>query len=789
MRRLIFGFWLALSSLSATAIPAKPGLWQRLRLGDGTQIEAQLVGDEHLHFWQSADGRRFVMDNDGTARVADMEMLRSNALSRRSRPKTGRRGGQHSEQGIGNSEQSQAVRRTVTMGERTNYRGKKKGIVILMEFKGTKFKTSHDKAFYNDVLNGVDFMSGSYQGSVADYFRAQSGGLFELDFDIAGPYTAKNDASYYGSNDSKGDDVHPDELVVEAVTAADDDFDFSAYDWNEDGEADQVYVLYAGKGEADGGGANTIWPHMWFLSKTDKTVTVDGVTIDTYACSNELKRSGSVDGIGCFCHEFSHCLGYPDLYDIMYQGWFGMSDFDLMCSGSYNGNAFLPAGYSAYEKWMAGWLEPIELAGEDVSVEGLRPISEDGGAYIMYNSGWKDEYYIVENRQLTGWDACLPGKGLMITHVDFDQEIWNQNTPNSRVTRADIMNDPESYTKTNDHQRLTIFHADNDDDSKYWVTYGSYYSKQTLSTDLYPYLANDSLTPTSSPAAMLYNPNIHGINTMEGGITGITQNDDGTMNFVYHAKIAIDPIDDTEKPIEARGDTLFYESFDQCSGTGANDGNWGSGIAQSASKFVTDNEGWKYEAAYAGYQCARFGNVTKVGKTTTPLFTIDGEATLTFNASGWNTDDNKLVVYITSTDDDATIEPMIFTMKSFEWTTFTATLKGTGNVKITFEPMKRFLLDEVLVMKGGGTEDLYGDVNGDGVVDVADIAVIITVMASMPSEPSETFVAADVNGDGVVDVADISAVISVMASGNSEPSESSGASETSIPSGGHATQY
>jgi hypothetical protein len=56
---------------------------------------------------------------------------------------------------------------------------------------------------------------------------------------------------------------------------------------------------------------------------------------------------------------------------------------------------------------------------------------------------------------------------------------------------------------------------------------------------------------------------------------------------------------------------------------------------------------------------------------------------------------------------------------------------------------------------------LKGDVNGDGVVDVADIASVITVMASAP-QPGEAS-SADVNGDGTVDVADIATVITIMA--------------------------
>jgi M6 family metalloprotease-like protein len=690
MKSLIFSLLFVLAATTVIAVPAKPGVWKTLRLADGTEIEARLVGDEFLHFWQTADGQNFIVaDDNGTAKPADLALMRQRALSRRSSA------GSHFS--LSHSTQRRSPR-NINLGEKTHYVGQKKGIVILMQFADTKFKTENDPATFNDILNKEDYVTKPFRGSVADYFRAQSNGLFEIQFDVVGPYTAKYKVEHYGTNNSIGDDLAPDELIVEAVTAADDEVNFQDYDWDGDGLVDQVYVIFAGKGEADGGGAKTIWPHMWLLSKTNAELTLDSVMIDTYACSNELKSNGTIEGIGNICHEFSHCLGFPDFYDTSYQGWFGMSYFDLLNSGCYNGNSFLPAGYSAYEKWMAGWIEPTVLADKDVNVKGIRPMSEDGEAFIIYNSGWPDEYYMVENRQLTGWDAALPGKGLMITHVDFDKEIWEENAPNTRVTQNDVENEELDYTKVNDHQRLTIFHADNDDDSDYWKSYG-YYTKTTLSTDLYPCEGNNSLTSNSAPAATLYNKNRKGKNYMEGGITDIEQNDNGTMNFRYFANIEyIDPEDPT-KPVEPRGDTLFYESFNKCDGIGANDGKWNTNIAQSVTKFITDNARWSYEAAYAGYQCARFGNNTKNGETTTPLFTINGNATLTFRAAGWNTDGTALAIALTnSSDKEATIEPCEMDMKSFEWTDYTAKIKGRGTVKITFKPEKRFLLDEVLVL-------------------------------------------------------------------------------------------
>ena len=748
MKRLFFTLTLLVTVVTMMAIPAKRGQWKTLRLANGTEVKAMLVGDEHLHFWQTEKGDRYVVKENGTAELADMEQMTSHAASRR-----------------GKLTQRRAPRR-VTIGEQTHYTGQKRGIVILMQFQDTKFKTGNDQAMYNDILNKENYTTSPFKGSVADYFKAQSGGLFELTFDVLGPYTAKNKASYYGSNDSSGNDKHPDELIVEAVKAADSEVNYKDYDWDNDGEVDQVFVLYAGKGEADGGAANTIWPHMYYLSETYMTQTLDNVHINSYACSNEVTPSGSIEGIGCFCHEFSHCMGFPDFYDTSYSGWFGMSQWDLMDQGSYNGDGFQPAGYTAYEKWMSGWLEPIVLDKDSVTVKNLKATNEGGESYIIYNDGNKNEYYMVENRQNTGWDASLPGKGLMIIHVDFDSQIWEENNPNTKVTQSTAN---QYGLKTNDHQRFTIFHADNDDDAQYWNTYAGYYSKTTLKNDLFPYNNNDSLTDTSRPAATLYKKNTDGKKYMHKPITKIKQNSDGTMSFIFRENYKapdttqVVPVDttvvipvDTTEVIVIKGDTLFYESFDNCTGSGGNDGKWNGSIAQS--KFKPDNDNWESLAAYAANQCARFGNGTKIGNTTTPEFPIDGEAILTFKAAAWDSNTDGPLLKIQATD-NVTLSISQLTLPKGKWGEFTIKLTGEGKTKLTFSLEKRFFLDEVLVTKVA--KEPNTDVNGDGTVDIADLSELLDRM--IPATPgAEVDAAADINGDGVVNIADIIIILKTI---------------------------
>ena len=529
MKRLVMATLLSAVCLAVSAIPAKRG-WHVLTLSDGTEVKAQLTGDEHLHYWLTEDGRRLTQQGDRLVE-ADMARLQQKAASRRAVV-----------------EAECGARRAVSMGEHTYYKGQKRGLVILAQFTDVKFKTANNQAKYQKIMNAENYTtSEGFVGSVADYFRAQSSGQFEIAFDVVGPVTLANNQKYYGENDKDGYDIRAHEMIVEGCQLADGKVNFADYDWDGDGEADQVYVIYAGKGEADGGSsvANTVWPHMWTLyDAMGETLTLDGIMVNTYACSNEIDRDGHIEGIGSICHEFSHCLGYPDIYDTLGDNY-AMGSYDLMSGGNYNGDSFVPAGYSAYEKWMAGWIDLTPLSAESVSESSLKPVSEGGEGYIIYNDGHRDEYLIVENRQLTNWDAELPGHGLMVTQVDFDEDIWEWNIPNAFVTESESKDEDGAYYgyPVNDHLRLTILTADNK---------ASYYSEQN---DLFPYDKKDSLTYNSKPAARFYNDNLQGTRRLPGSLHNIAENADGTMRFDYVADDATSGIHSL--PITPRSSLLF----------------------------------------------------------------------------------------------------------------------------------------------------------------------------------------------------------------------------------------
>ncbi len=507
--------------MGAHAVPAKPGVKKTLTLADGTTVCAELKGDEFMSWWESADGRKFVLGQGDTQHyvAADMTALREIADAKR-RPVEANRAKR-----LAPSRAASTGSRVIG-GEHTTYTGTKKGLVILVEFKNKKFETTHDLDYYKNVINGINFSSDEgYVGSVRDYFRAQSNNTFDIDFDVVGPIQLSHNYSYYGNDYSSSyRDVKAGTMIKEACTGADKYVDYADYDWDGDGEVDQVFVLYAGMGQASGGDDATIWPHEYqlqYCSDVGKKLTFDGVYVDTYACGNELEgvvnsTTGSYtgetkpSGIGTICHEFSHCLGFPDMYDTSGGNNYAMGFWDVMASGSYNGSSYIPCNYTSYERMYAGWTDPIVLD-SPASVLKMRSITDNGRPFILYNEKNNDEFYLLENRQQEGWDAALYGAGMLILHVDYDADVWQSNNVNATASR----------------QRCTIFHADNETGSSYLAS---------IQGDPYPYMVrntivNDELTDDSEPAATLNTRNSDGTKKMGKPITDIRINSDGTMKF------------------------------------------------------------------------------------------------------------------------------------------------------------------------------------------------------------------------------------------------------------------
>lgn len=246
MKKTLLTATLSLVAVTLMAVPAKRGQWKTVTLADGTTVRVELRGDEFSHYWQADDGTRYVENGDNW-KVADAQALLSMKRAAMRRTAANR---------MRMSRRNQAQ----------TFKGQKKGLIILVDFPDKQFANGHDKALYEKIANEKGYSENGFIGSVSDYFSAQSNGQFELTFDVVGPVRASKSYKYYGGSASDGNDEPVDELVKEVCQQINGQVNFSDYDWNGDGEVEQVFVLYAGQGQADGGGNNTI-RHMSIVSR------------------------------------------------------------------------------------------------------------------------------------------------------------------------------------------------------------------------------------------------------------------------------------------------------------------------------------------------------------------------------------------------------------------------------------------------------------------------------------------------------------------------------------------
>lgn len=415
----VTAFWAAtLYCNAAPAIPAPVPVLQP----DGTYIDVILTGDEHGHSILSADGTRLLVRDS-----KDMLVDAGKAPARIARKNSGK------------------LAPPMRIAGSSGYPsvGKQRALAILVQFpatdehpEGRPFSTENPRQLFDDMLNKPGYNHNGATGSVRDYYLDSSSGLFDLTFDVYGPVTLSRDLTFY-STKINGEDLNAWNMAEEACRILDAEINFKDYDRDGDGVIDNVYIFYAGPGAATGGDPSTsVWQHAADIEKiTGKQFVFDGVRLNHYACSNEYRdvrgTDGTVErhteGIGTVCHEFSHVLGLPDIYDTT-----GMNttcgDWSVMDTGCHLNNSRTPPRMSAYERSMLGWIEPRRIGEAPESVV-LREITHNEACMIA--TGNTDEYFLLENRRQTGWDSYLPGHGMLIWHIHYMPDMWALNQVNT----------------------------------------------------------------------------------------------------------------------------------------------------------------------------------------------------------------------------------------------------------------------------------------------------------------------------------------------------------------------
>ncbi len=419
---------------AAMAVPAMRGLRPVVQ-ADGSVIYVQRVGDEHRNYTLDADGA-LLRNVDGFYRLADLMadgtltdamapvMWDSEAVQQRIAD-------------LYRADEVSVVQQPASMraasigmlpGRDFPVFGEQKAIVVLVEYSDVKFTLDDPYAYFNAMLNAEGFSDPQFggTGSCRDYFIEASLGQFSPQFDVYGPVTLSKNRAYYGANDAKGNDVRAGQMVLEACQMLDKTVDFSEYDRNGDGLIDNVFVFYAGQGEATYGPDESVWPHSSIVTGG---YLFDGVTLRTYGCTNEWGNNRP-DGIGTFVHEFSHVMGLPDLYNTVKNTTYTPGHWSVLDYGPYCNQGRTPPTYSTFERNALGWIDLIELT-PDMDPVSIPDLRTSNVGYCLTNPSNSTEFYLFENRQQSGSDAYLPGHGLLVWHVDYNNIRWSGNTVNN----------------------------------------------------------------------------------------------------------------------------------------------------------------------------------------------------------------------------------------------------------------------------------------------------------------------------------------------------------------------
>ncbi|MCM1111409.1 MAG: M6 family metalloprotease domain-containing protein [Clostridium sp.] len=514
---------LAATTLTVNGVPARRNAVYPLCQPDGTELNVIFHGNESRHYMTTTDGIPVVENAEGVVcfalagengapvastvvasnpdrrSAAAIDFIRANdpakiRLALSSRPATSRAGAPRRNPGLSPSS--------------FVARGEMKTLVVLVEFKDKRFTIDDPLDFYTRLFNeeGFSEIDGAY-GSVRDYFVDNSRGQFRPSFDVYGPVRLDKRMSYYGENDWSGNDRYAHEMAIDACRKLYDEegVTFDIYDFDEDGVVDNVYVIYAGYPESAGGGNNTVWPHSWDISESGGKYDLKfgKKTIDHYACSSELIFGTRPDGIGTPVHEFSHVIGLPDLYSTVDDyAEYTPGDWSVLDQGCYLDDSWRPAGYGMFERYALGWDEPVNLKRVPEEIVTLRAVSEGDGGIIPTDN--TNEFFLVENRRLTGWDEYLPAHGMLAWHIDYSPYVWENNEVNN----------------TKNHQRVDIIEADGK--ATVATAAGDVYPGSSFVTSLRPVEWSGKESPVT--------------------LSEIAENSDGTISFRLNRLTAIETV-------------------------------------------------------------------------------------------------------------------------------------------------------------------------------------------------------------------------------------------------------
>ena len=710
----------------ASAVPAYP-YPVTVTQPDGSTLVIQGHGDEFYHFTTTADGYTIVKNDAGYYVYAQLQNNRLTPTDRIARDQAERTANDVSFLETtgkmliekANNDGARKSRRKVATKESDSYYKNFRGLVILVNFSDRKFSRSDAHSVYDHMFNDVNYKGyknengtsnryGSmFIGGVRDYFSQNSMGKFAPQFDVVGPVEVDMKSTEVNGNKNAW------VVFAQAIANLSSTVDFSKYDADGDGYVDMMYFIVAGYGANYSGNNDAyLWPHKWSLEYVD-VPAYNGKRMGKYACSVELygwesNQQTILDGIGTVCHEFSHVLGLPDEYDTDYEAGGQSHDpgqWSVMAGGSYSQLGRLPVGYSAFQRYASGFLTPKVIT--STGKFELNPMQENNEAYMLKTPVDK-EFFLLENRQQSGWDAMLPGHGMLVFRVDSTNlEVWESNKVNA----------------TPSHNYYELLRAGNS-------------TSGAQASDPFPGTSNImTLNNSTTPSLCTWNGTY---NTF--GLTEITETN-GVINFKVNKEGNVEMlVEDFETmgSTSATGSTnvrgrFCSWNFTKCGvaapGKDACDGTYS--VAMKKPSAITTAEPITINPFMISVY---FFNPTS----TTAKFKVQ----YSIDKTEW--EDLGEVNVQTSAEGKASFkmptlsEPAYFRVSQ---------VGGSTTAKVYVDNIS------FSYYKEAGEE---GDINGDGTVDVSDVTALINKILGTSDYTDEV---CDINGDGEINVSDVTQLI------------------------------
>ncbi len=448
LRIMAVALWLAAPLQDIGAAPALRSPFT-VRQADGTWLTVRQYGDEYHHWTATADGTIVVSTAQGycVAQIDDEGRLSATGVlahepDGRSMQEQTAVSRQQLRQALFHEQALRSSRRGVTVGGSSylQHTGSPRILTVLAAFQDADFTVNDPVRAFDQYLNGTSQadLGNANQlnlSSVRQYFDICSQGQFTPQFDIVGPVVLPNKLSYYGGSDPNGTDERFSSFCKDATQQARGLVDdWSVYDNNGDGKIELVCVIFAGFGQNQGGADSTLWAKAAYQN----VKLNDSLTIARYNCSSELfhpQYPQYINGNGVFIHEFSHCMGLPDLYATTSRAYLnnqGMETWSIMDYGLYNRNGYAPCPYTAWEQEVMGWTTIKAIDTEQHAVGDVLPLIEGGKAYKLVNGNNERDFMVMENIQKRGISKYASGHGLLVYHVDYPYTSVNMtDNPNN----------------------------------------------------------------------------------------------------------------------------------------------------------------------------------------------------------------------------------------------------------------------------------------------------------------------------------------------------------------------